>query len=143
MTDYEVSGAYVDAILRSLRASEHFAAIKEKLAPPVLAMVINPWSETWHPALHLEALGEASIAAIGVPAFEELAYAAVRDRFAPIVLPMLKSTLASTNRSPAAILSKLESSIKVAMRGVEIMWQVDSPTAGLLQVRYTRHEPST
>lgn len=138
MADYEVSGAYVEAILRSLRVSEHFAAIKEKLSAPVLAMVLNPWSETWHPALHLEELNEAAIALIGAPAFEELAYGAVRDRFAPIVMPMLKSTLASSNRSPAAVLSKLESVIKVAMRGVDITWQVDSPTAGLVQVRYPR-----
>ena len=138
MADYEVSGAYVEAVLRSLRTSEHFEAIKKKLSPPALAMVNDPWSETWHRAVHLEALGEASIAAIGAPAFEELAYGAVRDRFAPIVLPMLKSTLASSNRSPAAVLNKMESVIKVAMRGVDIMWQVDSPTAGLLQVRYPR-----
>lgn len=138
MADYEVSGAYVDAVLRPLRASEHFAAIKEKLAPPVLAMVNNPWAETWHPALHLEAVGDAAIAAIGAPALEELTYGAVRDRFGPIVMPMLKSTLASSNRSPAAVLSKLESVVTVAMRGLDILWKADSPTGGLLQVRYPR-----
>ncbi len=146
MADYEVSGAYVDAVLRSLKSSEHFATIREKLAPPVREMVDNPWSETWHPALHLEAVGDAALASIGAAAFEELAYAAVRDRFGAIVMPMLKSTLASTNRSPAAVLSKLESVVKVAMRGLDILWQPDSPassgveggTSGLLQVRYPR-----
>ena len=139
MADYEVSGAYVDAVLRSLKSSEHFGAIRQKLAPPVLEMVDNPWSETWHPALHLESVGEATIAAIGAAAFEELAYAAVRDRFGAIVMPMLKSTLASTNRSPAAVLSKLESVVKVAMRGLDIIWQPDAgATSGLLQVRYPR-----
>jgi len=138
MADYEVSGAYVDAVLRSLKGSEHFDTIKSKLTPPVREMVDNPWSETWHPALHLEAVGEAAIASIGLTAFEELAYAAVRDRFGAIVMPMLKSTLASTNRSPAAVLSKLESVVKVAMRGLDIMWQPESATTGLLQVRYPR-----
>lgn len=138
MADYEVSGAYVDAVLRSLRASPHFPTIKEKLPPPVLAMVDNPWSENWHPARHLEAVGEAAVAAIGGAAFEELAYTAVKDRFGPIVLPMLKSTLASSNRSPAAVLSKLEAVVKVAMRGLEILWQPEGPQGGLLQVRYPR-----
>ncbi len=138
MADYELSGAYVDAVLRSLRSSPHFSAIKEKLEPPVLAMVNNPWSETWHPALHLEAVGEAAIAAIGAAAFEELAYGAVKDRFGPIVLPMLKSTLASSNRSPAAILSKLESVVQVAMKGITVTWKADGPKEGLLQVSYPR-----
>ena len=140
MADYEVSGAYVDAVLRSLKTSPHFAALKRKLDLPVLAMVENPWSETWHPALHMEALGDAAIAAIGGAAFEELAYGAVRDRFGPIVLPMLKSTLASSNRSPAAVLSKLESVVTVAMRGVGISWkpEPESPNEGLLQINYPR-----
>lgn len=138
MADYELSGAYVEAVLRSLRSSPHFPAIKEKLAPPVLAMVNNPWSETWHPALHLEAVGDAAFSAIGAAAFEELAYGAVKDRFGPIVLPMLKSTLASTHRSPAAILSKLESVVKVAMQGITISWKADGPNEGLLQVSYPR-----
>jgi hypothetical protein len=138
MADYEVSGAYVDAVLRSLRTSPHFAAIKATLAPPVQALVDNPWSEPWHPALNFEAIGDAAIAAIGAPAFEELAYAAVRDRFGNIVLPMLKSTLASSNRSPAAILSKLEAVVKVAIRGIEILWKAESDNSGLVQVSYPR-----
>jgi hypothetical protein len=138
MADYEVSGAYVDAVLRSLRGSPHFTAIKEKLHPDALALVNNPWSDPWHNALNMEAIGDAAIAAIGGPAFEELAYLAVKERFGPIVMPLLKSTLAATNRSPAAVLSKLESMISVAMRGVEISWKADSPTEGVLQVSYPR-----
>ena len=138
MPDYEVSGAYVDAVLRPLRHSPQFEAIKDKLEPPVLAMVVNPWSATWHPALQLEALSEAALGLLGREAFEQLAYVAVKDRFAPIVLPMLKSTLASSNRSPAAVLSKLESSVKVAMRGLDILWKPDNDKSGILQVRYPR-----
>ena len=138
MADYEVSGAYVDAVLRSLRQAPQFEAIKEKLEPPVRAMVVNPWSDPWHPALQLEALSEAALGLVGKEAFEQLAYGAVKDRFAPIILPMLKSTLASSNRSPAAVLSKLEASVKVAMRGVEILWKPDNEKSGILQVRYPR-----
>jgi len=53
-------------------------------------------------------------------------------------LPMVKSTLASSNRSPAAVLSKLEALVKVAMRGLDIIWKADGPQGGLLQVRYPR-----
>lgn len=138
MADYEVSGAYIDAVLRPLRLGEHFEAIKKKLEPRVRAMVLNPYAETWHPARQLEALGETAIAVMGPTAFEEASYAAVKNRFAPIVLPMLKSTLASTNRSPAAVLSKLEASVKVAMRGLDIIWKADNANSGLLQIRYPR-----
>ncbi len=139
MADYEVSGAWVEAIVRALKSSPHFDAIVQKLSPPVKEMVSNPWAETWHPALSLEAVGEAAIAAIGGPAFEELAYVAVRDRFGAIVLPMLKSTLASSQRSPVAVLSKLETVVKVAMRGIAITWTADAGNnSGVVQVQYPR-----
>ena len=138
MADYEVSGAYIDAVLRPLRQSEKFEALKKRLEPRARAMVLNPWAETWHPARDLEALGEAAIAVMGPSAFEEASYAAVKDRFAPIVLPMLKSTLASSSRSPAAVLSKLGASVKVAMRGLDITWKPDNVSSGLLQIRYPR-----
>lgn len=138
MADYEVSGAYVDAVLRSLRERGRFPEIREKLDPATRAMVDNPWSETWHPAIQLEALGEGVVSVLGAPAFEELAYLAMKERYGAIVLPMLKSTLASSNRSPAAVLSKLEGVIKVGMRGVAILWKPDHDTAGMLQVSYPR-----
>lgn len=138
MADYEVSGAWVDAVLRPLRTTEHFPAIKAKLTPPVLAMVNSPYDETWHPALQVEALVEAAISVVGAGTYESLAYAAVKDRFGPIILPMLKSTLASSNRSPVAVLNKLESAVKVAMRGLDILWKADNETSGILQVRYPR-----
>lgn len=138
MADYEVSGAYVDGVLRSLKTTRQFPAILASLTPQVREMVENPWSSSWHPALHLEAVGEAAITVLGAPTFEELTYLAVKDRFGPIVLPMVKSTLASSNRSPAAVLSKLEALVKVAMRGLDIIWKADGPQGGLLQVRYPR-----
>lgn len=138
MADYEVSGAYVEAVVRPLRQTAHFEAIRKKLEPRVLAMVMSPYAETWHPALQLEALAEAAIAVLGPTTFEEASYTAVKERFAPIVLPMLKSTLASTQRSPAAVLSKLEPSVKMAMRGLDITWKPDNVSSGLLQIRYPR-----
>jgi hypothetical protein len=62
----------------------------------------------------------------------------LKERFGPIVLPMLKSSLAASNRSPATILKKLNELVKVAMRGIEIVFQPDGTSAGILQVAYPR-----
>lgn len=138
MADYQVSGAYIDAVMRSLRERGRYPEIKEKVDPATRAMMDNPWSETWHPAIQLEVLGEAVVAVLGKEAFEELAYLAMKERYGNIVLPMLKSTLASSNRSPAAVLSKLEGVIKVGMTGLELLWKPDHDTAGMLQISYPR-----
>jgi hypothetical protein len=45
MADYEVSGAYIDAILRPLkRNAAQLAELKAKLPWPASQVVENPWS---------------------------------------------------------------------------------------------------
>jgi hypothetical protein len=136
--DYEVSGAYIAAVVQSLKAHEKWNALQEKLAPPVLEMVGNPWGKTWHAAMNLEQLGEAAIATVGSDAFYEAAYVASRDRFGPIVLPMLKKSLDDTNRSPVAILSRMSSLVNISMHHVEMVWKPDFGNSGMLQVNYPR-----
>lgn len=136
--DYEVSGAYIAAVAASLKSSPNFRELTEKLPPPVLEMVNNPWGLTWHPAKLLESLGETTIAVLGADVFQEAAYVASRDRFGPIVLPMLKKSLADNKGSPVPILSKLESLVNISMQHVKMAWKPDFGNNGMLQVTYPR-----
>ncbi len=136
MTDYEVSAVYIDALLRAL-GPKALPAVLEVLDASARPMVANAWSESWHPAGLLEALGEAVVTAHGAQALENLAYTAMKDRFGSIVLPMLKRSLETTQRSPGAILSKLGSLVEMAMRGLEIVWQPEGQ-GGVLQIVYPR-----
>lgn len=138
MNDYEFSQAYVESIVRGLRRTGQLDAIVAKLSPQAALLVKDPYSDTWQPAKVFEELGEVAGAIIGEASFEELTYGALKERFGPIVLPMLKSSLAASNRSPATILKKLNELVKVAMRGIEIIFQPEGTTAGILQVAYPR-----
>jgi hypothetical protein len=138
MNDYEFSQAYVESIIRGLRRTGQLDAIIAKLSPEAVALVRDPYSETWQPAKVFEELGEVAGAIIGESPFEELTYGALKERFGPIVLPMLKSSLAASNRSPATILKKLNELVKVAMRGIEIVFQPEGTTAGIVQIAYPR-----
>lgn len=136
-TDYEVSATYVDALLRAL-GPDALTEVLEALHPQAHPMLLNPWAEQWHPAYYLEAFGDAVVHVRGGQAFEDLAYTAMKDRFGDIVLPMFKRSLATSNRSPAAILSRLSSVIEVGIRGLDITWTSEGGQIGLLEVRYPR-----
>ncbi len=136
MAEFEVSSAFVDSIVRGLRKTEHFEAIMAALGPEAAKLVNESWSAPWQPGRFYVELGAAAVQVLGEGPFEALSYAAVKDRFGPIVLPMLTSTLAKTNRSPAAVLSKLNELVKVAMRGLDILWEPAAENGGVLQIRY-------
>ena len=136
--DSEVSGAYIAAVVQSLKTHPQFHELHEKLPLHVREMVDNPWGKTWHPAYDLEALGEHALKTVGAEAFHEAAYVASRDRFGPIVLPMLKKSLETSNRSPVAILSKMESLVNISMHHVDMVWKPDFGNSGMLQVNYPR-----
>ena len=135
--DYDVSSAYLDAVLRAL-GSKSLPAVREVLNPESIAVVENAWSDAWHPAIHLEALGEAVVKVLGAEAFENLAYRAMKDRFGAIVMPMIKKSLETTKRSPAAILVNLPGLVEIGIRGLDITWEAKGPSAGLLEIRYPR-----
>jgi hypothetical protein len=153
VTDYEFSSAYVDSILRGLRRSGHGDEILAKLSPQAKALWADPFSETWQPAQLLEEIGEAAVSIMGEQSFDKLTYGAMKERFGPIVLPMIKSSL--SNKNPASVLKKLNDLVKVAIRGADLLFQPDGQapassssfgaapaqgpvTSGILQVSYPR-----
>ncbi len=141
MADYEVSAAYLDSVLGALSREARTVAFAE-LAPKTKEVLENVWSEPWHPALHLEAFAEAVVKAHSPEVLEELSYRAMKDRFESIIMPMLKKSLQTSNRSPAAILSRLSGLVEMGMRGLDILWE-DEGNGGILQVKYPRAVSST
>lgn len=139
MADYEFSSAYVDSIVRGLKRSPRFAELEAKLSPAAANLIANSWSGAWQPALAFEELGEAAVATLGASTFEELTHHSMKDRFGPIVLPLIKGSMAASNKSPAAVLKKLNELVKVAMRGITVHFEAEaSGNAGVLKVAYPR-----
>lgn len=136
MADYEFSGAYVESILRGLKRSPQFAELEGKLSMGAATLARNPYSSQWQPAKSFEELGATAVEVLGAEAFEALTLAAMKERFGPIVLPMIKSSLAA--KSPAPVLKKLNDLIKVAVKGIDVQFQAEGERAGIVQVSYPR-----
>ena len=113
-----------------------------EIPPASLQILENVWSDAWHPATHLEAFAAAVVKVHGPETAEELAYRAMKDRFESIIMPMLKRSLETSNRSPAAILSRLGGLVEMGMRGLDILWE-DEKQGGILQIKYPRGVTST
>jgi hypothetical protein len=137
MSDYEVSATYFDSLLRGLKRGT-LPQLLEVMDPATQAVVLNVWSDSWQPAVHLEAFGEAVVKVLGPEAFAELAYGAMKDRFEGIIMPMLKRSLETSQRSPSAILSRMTGLVELGMRGLEILWKENRPNGGILQIKYPR-----
>lgn len=135
MADYEVSPAYIESLLRVVKTARR---IDELLAaePRLQPLADNPFTTDWHPAELLELLGEVTVRVLGEPFFEDMAYQAVKQRFGGIVMPLLGSAV--TKGSPGAVFGKLDSVVKVAIKGAKISFKADNDDAGVLVVGYPR-----
>lgn len=136
MADYEFSTGYVQSVVNALKRSPKAAAIYPRLSYDAKQLWDNPWSGTWQPALAFEEIGEVATAELGEDVFDGLTHVMMKERMGPIVLPMLKTTLAA--KSPAGVFKKLNDLVKVAMKGVEVAWQSEGTHAGVVTVVYPR-----
>ena len=136
--DYEVSAVYLNELISITREAGHLEAVLAKVSDGARAVVASPWAENWHPAVYLEELGGAIVDVAGKWFFADIAYRNLKNKFGNIVLPMMRKTLASGTASPVLLLGNLDTSVKVAMRGFEIVWESTGEKAGTLLIIYPR-----
>lgn len=136
LEDYEFSTAYAEGIIRSLRKTGRSDDVYDQLTEPARQLFHNPWKEPWMPARWLEEVGELSVGILGDDAFQSLTAVTMRERIGPILLPMIKSTLA--HGDPGFVFKKMHDLTRVAVRGVGFLWQPEGPTAGVLHIGYPR-----
>jgi hypothetical protein len=134
--DYLVSAAWVDEMLKPVKAAGHYEALLQELGPRTTEMVVKPWSEPFHPAALTESLGEHIVKIAGEAFYAEMTYLTVKNRFGPILIPMLASTL--KKGSPAGLFSRLDGLVDAAIKGVGMRWDKKSDTEGTLWVFYPR-----
>lgn len=136
MADYEFSTGYVQAVVNALKRSPKAQQIYGRLSFDARQLYDNPWSSPWQPATPFEELGEIATQELGDNVFDQVTHATMQERMGPILLPMLKSTLAA--KSPGGVLKKLNDLVKVAIKGVEIAYQAEGTHAGVVTVVYPR-----
>ncbi|MFO0598063.1 MAG: hypothetical protein U0228_22365 [Myxococcaceae bacterium] len=136
VADYAFSSAYAEAIVRALKRSPRAAELEAKLVFEAKTMWDNPWTEQWQPAEVVERIGDAAVELYGEDVFENVTFAVMKDRFGPIVLPAIQGAVNS--KSPGAVFKKLDTLVKVALKGVELQFKPEGELAGRLFVRYPR-----
>ncbi|MFT3838703.1 MAG: hypothetical protein QM723_17115 [Myxococcaceae bacterium] len=134
--DYLVSAAYVDEMLKPIKAAGHFEALLAELGPRTSQMVLQPWSEPFHPAALTESLGEHIVKIAGEEFYAEMTYLTVKNKFGPILLPLMSTTV--KKGSPAGFFSRLEGLVDAAIKGVTMRWDKKSELNGTLWVFYPR-----
>jgi len=134
--DYQVSAAYVDEMLKPVKAAGHFEALLADLGPRTAQMVVKPWSEPFHPARLTEALGEHIVKIAGEAFYAEMTYLTVKNKFGPILRPLLTSTI--KKGTPAGFFSRLEGLVDSAIKGVGLRWDKKSELNGTLWIFYPR-----
>jgi len=134
MADYEVSAAYIDSLMRVLRAEGKLAAVAQQDGR-LDALFANPWSSNWQPAELLELLTDCTTRVCGEAFVEEMAFQSMKQRFGGIVLPLLKASVAA---GPQLLFPKLDGVVKVAIKGAHLSWKPEGETAGVFTVSYPR-----
>lgn len=134
--DLEVSATNLGALAKALTAEGLLDKVAARLSPATLATLKSPHERRWHPgAVALEVWG-AIIDVAGGPTFEALNLKQTRDSFGPIIRPLLKVVLALGGSSPAAVLARLDDTVKVAMKGLKVTWQPSGDTSGTVLFEY-------
>lgn len=136
--DYEVTAVYMSSLIKAMQAQGMSDRVLPALSPEVRAMANDPFAQRWWPAKYLEVLTLEMLRASGPAAMEELAYHNIKKRIGPLVTPMLRVAMALSGASPASLLSRLDASVKVAMRGFEVAWTPSGEKGGVVEFRYPR-----
>ncbi len=100
-----------------------------------------PSSQRWWPGeLHEEVYVVLSKVA-GDEAVERVGQVTVRNSVGPIVMPVVRVTLALLGSTPGSLLARANQLVTSSVRGLTVSWAPDGPTAGAVEARYGQAVP--
>jgi hypothetical protein len=94
-----------------------------------------PLPSSWISARHIDALLEAVLAVGGEEKVLQLAEETTRASFGPVLLPLLKTFVVLFGTSPAAMFSRLDSTVAVYMKGANFTFEESGDKEGVLRLR--------
>lgn len=141
--DFEVSATNLAGLAKALTAEGLFDQVAPKLSPATLAALRSPHEKRWHPGATAVETWGVIIDAAGRERYEAIFLKLTKDSFGPIVKPLLKVVLALGGSTPASIFSRLDDTIKVAMRHVKAQWTPSGKTGGTIVFEYPCPMPRT
>lgn len=140
-TGYEVSSSYVAGLAKTLKALGHLEAVRAAVGPEGQEALEHPMANRWWDGAVNEQVIGALHQAAGEAAVEQVAYRTITQSMGPIVMPLVKVTLALSASTPTSLLSRSAQFLVTSVRGLEVTWTPSGSTAGSYAVRYPGKVP--
>ena len=135
-TGYELSAAYMNGLVKSVRDAGMLEAILVGLPTDLRSAFMRPAMQSWWDAGFGEALVLAVYEQFGERAVEQVGYGVVAETMGPLVMPQLQALLASGGSAPQTLFGNIEQLIATAVRPVTAHWTKTGEQSGQLQIQY-------
>jgi hypothetical protein len=138
---YEVSGTYVGGLAKAIRALGHAEVLLPALEADVREAFERPNAKGWWPGTTTERLLATLQGLTSLEVVEAVGNHNVAHSMGPIVMPLVKVLLAISRNRPAKLFEKMAQFSSTAVRGLDIQWELTSPTGGLFSALYPHAQP--
>ncbi len=137
-TGYELSAAYMNGLVKSVRDAGMLEAILVGLPADLRAGFMRPAPQSWWDASFGESLVLQVYEQFGERAVETVGYGVVVDAMGPLVMPQITALLASGGSAPQTLFAHIEQFIASAVRPVTAHWTKLTQTSGQLEIQYPK-----
>ena len=135
-TGYELSAAYMNGLVKSVRDAGMLEAILVGLPTDLRSAFSRPAMQAWWDAGFGERLVLAVFEQFGERAVEQVGYAVVADAMGPLLMPRIQSLLAEGGSPLHTLFGNLKHLIASAIRPIDVQWTQLGEHSGQLQVQY-------
>jgi len=132
----QLSGAVLRADIAWLDKNGLKAAVRERLPPETQALLDRPpLPISWVSARHVDALLDAVLQIAGEEKLLKLGEETTRSSFGPVLRPLLRTLVSLFGASPAALFSRIDSTLAVFLRGASFSYEPRGEKEGVLHLR--------
>jgi hypothetical protein len=137
-TGYELSAAYMNGLVKSVRDAGMLEAILVGLPTDLRSAFTRPAMQSWWDAGFAERLVLAVYEQFGERAVEQVGYGVVAETMGPLVKGQIQTLLASGGSAPQTLFANLEQFISTGVRPVKAHWTLLGEKKGQLELEYPR-----
>jgi hypothetical protein len=137
-TGYELSAAYMNGLVKSVRDAGMLEAILVGLPADLRSAFTRPAMQSWWDAGFGERLVLQVFEQFGERAVEQVGYGVVAETMGPLVAPQVQALLSSGGSAPQTLFSNIQQFVSSAVRPVKANWTKQTETSGQLELQYPK-----
>ena len=135
-TTYEVSSSYVAGLVKVLKAEGHLDAVLAQVGVEGQRAIAEPLANRWWDGAVMDQLMGALQKIRGDAVVERVSFSTLKAAMGPLVMPLVKVTLAITGSTPDALLTRSGQFLSISVRGLNVTWTPTGASAGTYVVQY-------